>query len=190
MICQMTKSKNQIKYLLNSCELLWWQDKNHQDSYSSLIVSISYSSLTVPSPADKHQFGQNSTFSLERRVKREDDLIFNGFKWNYTSLCNILQIGKRIEQMQTNLDQAVPPIVFEFILFLAQHFDATLTCGSERAFRKRALSFLELAGGGGGQQWPEKFLSEASICHFLTQYLSTFCLLICSPSSGAADVTR
>ena len=114
----------------------------------SLIVSISYSSLTVPSPTDKHQFGQNFTFSLERRVKSEDDLIFNGFKRNYTSLCKILQIGKRIEQVQT---RAVPPIVFEFILFLAQHFDATLTCGSERAFRKRALSFLGLAAGGGGQ---------------------------------------
>ena len=35
-----------------------------------------------------------------------------------------------------------------------------------------------------------QFLSEASICHFLTQYLSTFCLFICSSSSGAADVTR
>ena len=91
--------------------------------------------------------------------------------------------------MQTYPEQAVSPIVLEFIISLAKHFDATLTCGSERAFRKRALLFLELAGGG-GQQWPEKFLSEASICHFLTQYLSTFCLFICSPSSGAADVTR
>ena len=102
----------------------------------------------------------------------------------------MLQIGKGIEQVKTLLDRAVSHIVFGFILFLAQHFDATLTCGSERALRKRALSFLELAGGGGGQQWPEKFLSEASICHFLTQYLSTFCLLICSPSSGSADMTR
>ena len=112
--------------------------------------------------------------------------------WHNTLLCmcNILQIGKRIEQMQTFLDQVVLSIVFEFILSLAQHFDATSSCGSGRAFRKRALSFFELAGGGGGQQWPEKFLSEASICHFFTQYLSTFCLLICSPSSGAADVTR
>ena len=67
----------------------------------------------------------------------------------------MLQIGKRIEQVQTYLDQAVPPIVFKFMISLAQHFDATLTCGSERAFRKRALSFFELAGGGGGQQWPE-----------------------------------
>ena len=49
----------------------------------------------------------------------------------------------------------VSAIVFEVIIFLAQHFDATLTCGSERAFRKRALSFFELAAGGGGQQWPE-----------------------------------
>ena len=92
--------------------------------------------------------------------------------------------------MQTFLDRAVSALVFKFIISLAQHFDATLTCGSERAFRKRALAFPDLAGSGGGQQWPEKFLSEASICHFLTQYLSTFCLLICSPSSGAADVTR
>ena len=67
----------------------------------------------------------------------------------------MLQIGKGIEQVQTYSDQAVSHIVFEFIIFLAQHFDATLTCGSERAFRKRALSFLELAGGGGGQHRPE-----------------------------------
>ena len=65
-------------------------------------------------------------------------------------MCNILEI----EQVQTYPDRAVSHIVSEFILFLTQHFDATLTCGSERAFRKRALSFLELAGGGGGQQWP------------------------------------
>ena len=70
-------------------------------------------------------------------------------------MCNILQIGKGIEQMQTYPDQAVSPIVSEFTISLTKHFDATLTCGSERAFRKRALSFLELAGGGGGQQWPE-----------------------------------
>ena len=57
--------------------------------------------------------------------------------------------------MQTYPEQAVSPIVSEFIISLAKHFDATLTCGSERPFRKRALLFLELAGVGGGQHWPE-----------------------------------
>ena len=114
MICQMTKSKNQIKYLLNSCELLWWQDKNHQDSYSSLIVSISYSSLTVPSPADKHQFGIFFGKEGEKREdekRREKTTLFSMDSNKITLHCAIYyKLGRELNKCKLTLTKQFLPL--------------------------------------------------------------------------------